>query len=71
MVIKEMNNFISGGNINEMKTLAVEIVSQEMDKIYKWWKNQRNENISSGDNYQGNGQNSWKTVKKCLFMILE
>ena len=27
--------FISGENINEMKTSAVEIVSQEMDKMHK------------------------------------
>ena len=32
-----------------MKVSAVEIVSQKMEKICKWWEHQRNENISGGD----------------------
>ena len=28
-----------------------------MEKIYKWWKHQRNANISGGDSYSENGQN--------------
>ena len=45
-----------------------------MDKIYKCWKHQWNKNISGGDSWPGNSQNSLKNIdkcteiKKCLFM---
>ena len=36
IVSQKMDKIISGENINDMKTSAVEIFSQEMGKIYKW-----------------------------------
>ena len=34
-IVRKLIKFISGENIDEMKTSAMEVVIQEMDKIHK------------------------------------
>ena len=53
-----------------MKKSVVEIVSQEMNKIYKWWKHQRNENISDG-NREEMDKTHEKELKNAYLCILD